>query len=80
MDRNNYQVCFPDCGEVVCARTKQTDAMFCIPASKLQAFMDCACGWGVSGLGFNFEAQYGYALDYSRPPPPLQRGFQHVGP
>ena len=68
MDRNNYQVCFPDCGEVVRARTKQTDATFCIPASKLQAFMDCACGWGVSGFGFNFEAQYDYALDYSRPP------------
>lgn len=68
MDRNNYQVCFPDCGEVVRARTKQIDATFCIPASKLQGFMDCACGWGVSGFGFNFEAQYDYALDYSRPP------------
>ncbi len=67
MNRDNYQVCFPDCGEVVRARTLQTDATFCIPGSKLQAFMDCACGWGVTAFGYNFEAQYEYALDYSRP-------------
>ena len=67
MSRDSYQVCFPDCGEVVRARTLQTDATFCIPASKLQAFMDCACGWGVTGFGYNFEAQYEYAVDYARP-------------
>ncbi len=67
MNRDSYQVCFPDCGEVVRARTLQTDATFCIPASKLQAFMDCACGWGVTGFGYNFEAQYEYAVDYARP-------------
>ncbi len=67
MSRDAYQVCFPDCGEVVRARTLQTDATFCIPASKLQAFMDCACTWGVTGFGYNFEAQYEYAVDYARP-------------
>ncbi len=67
MSRDSYQVCFPDCGEVVRARTLQTDATFCIPASKLQAFMDCACGWGITGFGYNFEAQYEYAVDYARP-------------
>ena len=67
MNREDYQVCFPDCGEIVRARAKQTDAVFCIPLAKLQDFMNCVFTFG-EGFAFNFEVQYEYPLDYTRPP------------
>lgn len=68
MTLQDYQVCFPDCGEIVRARAKQTDAVFTIPSSKLQEFMDCVTTWGQQDFTFNFEVQYEYPVDYTRPP------------
>lgn len=68
MNRQDYQVCFPDCGEIVRARAKQSDAVFCIPQAKLNEFADCVMTWGISSFPFNFEIQYEYPLDYTRPP------------
>lgn len=62
MTREDYQVAFPDPGEIVRARTKQTDAVFCVPNKKLQEFMEC-----MMTTSFNFEIQFEYPLDYSRP-------------
>ena len=68
MTRQDYQICFPDCGEIVRARTKQSDAVFCIPGSKLQQFMNCVMTFGKDQFTYNFEIQYEYPLDYTRPP------------
>lgn len=68
MSRQEYQICFPDPGEIVRARTKQTDAVFTIPSSKLDEFMNCAMTWGVNSFSFAFENQFEYPVDYTRPP------------
>lgn len=68
MNKQDYQVCFPDCGEIVRARAKHTDATFCIPGAKLEEFMNCVMTWGTDGFKYNFEIQYEYPLDYTRPP------------
>lgn len=65
MTKQDYQVAFPDPGEIVRARTKHTDACFCIPGSKLDDFMTKAMNFNMK---YNFEVQYEYPLDYSRPP------------
>lgn len=64
MVEDDYKITFPDCGEIVRARTKFTDAVFSIPASKLEEYMEASQTY----MGYNFEIQFEYPVDYSRPP------------
>ena len=60
MTDDDYKVCFPDCGEIVRARTKMTDAVLCIPASKLESYMQATH----ESTKYNFEVQFEYPVDF----------------
>lgn len=68
MVEDDYKITFPDCGEIVRARTKFTDAVFTIPASKLDEYIEATQDYGATRMTYNFEAQFEYPVDYKRPP------------